>query len=336
MSYIIKNHLNEINSKNWEQFVFTHPQGNFFQTPQFIDFISSIKGYQPVNLIALNSDNIIEGVLCGALQKEGTGIKAYCSTRLIVWGGPLVHNENIKITILLIDYLVKTYSKNCIYTEFRNTFDMSVYQSIFMKYNFKYKPHLNYLVKTDSLPLVKKRMSESKFRQIKTSVKNGAIISEAGSENEIQNFYNLLQTLYREKVKKPFPPLAFFMKFYHSKELGKIFLIKKEDNIIGGILCPIFKNKIIYEWYICSQDNLKNMYPGVLATWAPIEYGLNNGFEHFDFMGAGSPDLDYGVREFKEKFGGELVEYGRFKKITNPFLYTIGETALKLKNKIKI
>lgn len=31
-------------------------------------------------------------------------------------------------------------------------------------------------------------------------------------------------------------------------------------------------------------------------------------------MGAGVPnDGGYGVRDFKAKFGGELVEYGRFK-----------------------
>ena len=48
-------------------------------------------------------------------------------------------------------------------------------------------------------------------------------------------------------------------------------------------------------------------------------------------MGAGAPgDGGYGVREFKAKFGGELVEYGRFKYICNKPLYAIGKLGVKL------
>jgi lipid II:glycine glycyltransferase (peptidoglycan interpeptide bridge formation enzyme) len=46
-------------------------------------------------------------------------------------------------------------------------------------------------------------------------------------------------------------------------------------------------------------------------------------------MGAGKPDEAYGVREFKARFGGEQVEYGRFLKINNHILYNIGKIALK-------
>jgi len=41
-------------------------------------------------------------------------------------------------------------------------------------------------------------------------------------------------------------------------------------------------------------------------------------------MGAGKLDEEYGVREFKEKFGGKLVEYGRFICVNNRLLYQLG------------
>ena len=47
-------------------------------------------------------------------------------------------------------------------------------------------------------------------------------------------------------------------------------------------------------------------------------------------MGAGSPDSEYGVRDFKSKFGGELVEYGRFKIVFNKFLFFVGKQALQI------
>jgi len=52
-------------------------------------------------------------------------------------------------------------------------------------------------------------------------------------------------------------------------------------------------------------------------------------------IGAGSADSDYGVREFKSKFGGELVQYGRFLRVNNKLLYNIGKFGLKILQKSK-
>jgi len=57
--------------------------------------------------------------------------------------------------------------------------------------------------------------------------------------------------------------------------------------------------------------------------------------EVFDFMGAGNPYENYGVRDFKKRFGGEIVEYGRFIKINNSFLYKIGEFGLNIIKNLK-
>jgi len=55
----------------------------------------------------------------------------------------------------------------------------------------------------------------------------------------------------------------------------------------------------------------------VLATWAAIEYALEQSIPKFDFMGVGIPEREYGVREFKSRFGGKMVNYGRFARISN-------------------
>jgi lipid II:glycine glycyltransferase (peptidoglycan interpeptide bridge formation enzyme) len=213
---------------------------------------------------------------------------------------------------------------------------MITYTNLFCQYGFNYKPHFNYIVELNNAELVKKRTSESKLRQIKSSLKTGAIIVETSSLSELTEFYNILKKLYKEKVKKPLVEFEFFKKFYETPRLGKIFLIKKENKIIGGIVCPIFENKTIYEWYICGLDgHEKGLYPSVMATWAPIDYGLKNHIEKFDFMGAGSSDKDYGVREFKSKFGGILVENGRFLRINNQALYHLGQLGIKVLGKLK-
>ena len=54
-----------------------------------------------------------------------------------------------------------------------------------------------------------------------------------------------------------------------------------------------------------------------------IDYATKNNFQMFDFLGAGSPNKNYGVREFKSKFGGELLNHGRFIRINKKYLYKI-------------
>ena len=104
-----------------------------------------------------------------------------------------------------------------------------------------------------------------------------------------------------------------------------------KDEIIGGSVCVAFDNKILYEWFVCGRDGVyKNIFPSTLATWAAIEYAATNKFEKFDMMGAGKPEEGYGVRQFKAKFGGELVEHGRFLYVINPLLYKTGEFAIKM------
>ena len=51
---------------------------------------------------------------------------------------------------------------------------------------------------------------------------------------------------------------------------------------------------------------------------------VEHGLPRFDFMGAGKPEEDYGVRAFKAQMGGQLVGHGRFLLIAKPLLYRIG------------
>ncbi|NCB68821.1 MAG: GNAT family N-acetyltransferase [Bacteroidia bacterium] len=116
-----------------------------------------------------------------------------------------------------------------------------------------------------------------------------------------------------------------------SKAYGSLLVVKSEDKILGGILC-VGDGNVLYEWFVCGDDGeLPKVYPSVMATRAGIEYAVNNGYRMFDFMGAGKPDSKYGVRDFKARFGGKLVEHGRFLYICSPFLYFTGKVILALR-----
>ncbi len=324
-------------SAQLENFVNLHVHGNFFQSPVFFRFIEGIREYRPIQLIASDDEGRICGSMLGVFQVNGTGLKSWLSRRLIVWGGPLIRegDDAPALTAQLLAALKKCAAGRAIFAEFRNFFDTENLKPAFIKAGYKYKPHLNFLVKTDNEAEVKKRVSSSRMRQIKATLKAGAEIAAPKDESDIMAFYSILQKLYKEKVKKPLPGPDLFVKGWQSG-VFRYFLVKLNGQVVGGIACPIFRDKVIYEWYVCGEDGQeKGIHPSVLATWAPIEYGFQNGLDHFDFMGAGRPDEDYGVREFKARFGGEEVGFGRYEMVLSKPLYKVGKLGIQVYQKLK-
>ena len=314
--------------------ILNNNQASFFQTPQAVSFFNSCR--IETFIVAIENNNKLKALVTGIIQKE-TGIKSYFTRRAIIFGGPLfsdnVSSEEIS---LLLTSLIKVLRNKAIYIEIRNLNDFHEYVSIFNKCNFEYIPHLNFHVNCKDENKIKKNISSSKIRQIKKSINQGADIIEAPTESEIKKFYEILRNLYLTKVKTPLFPESFFINFL-SQKIGKYFLIRYNNKIIGGIMCPILDHRVIYEWFVCGEDGkYKGVYPSILATWAAIDYANKNGIKRFDFMGAGSPNKDYGVRDFKSKFGGELVEHGRFLYIAKPFLYWLGKNGFKIIKKIKL
>ncbi len=188
---------------------------------------------------------------------------------------------------------------------------------------------MNFHVPTPNIEQCYKQLSSTKRRDIKLSLKEGAEIVETKNKKDIKEFYELLKELYRTKIKTPLFPYEFFEKLA-VQSFGHLFVVKYNNKIIGGNMSVSFDNKILYEWFVCGLDReYKKIFPSTLATWAAIQFAAENGFEYFDMMGAGKPDEGYGVREFKARFGGQLVEYGRFEMIFNKFLYNVGVIGIK-------
>lgn len=297
---------------------------NFFaQQPGHDAFVIAV--YDQEDLVAL---------CCGAILFSGGFFKRKLTRRAIIIGGPLIApGADIEVVDLLLSELNVKLKKKAIYAEIRNQHSYDAFREVFTKHGWQYKAHLNFEIASNTDTAAMKNLSGDKRRQVRKSLKEGAEIIEANEEDEVQQFYEILADLYRTKVKTPLPPFTFFSSFLKSG-LGKYLLIKYKDQVIGGIMCPILPNRVVYDWYRCGLDRqFKNVYPSVLAAWAGIDYANKHNIEKFDFMGAGSPDKDYGVRKFKAQFGGQLVENGRFIKIYRPTLYRIGEQAVKLLRK---
>jgi lipid II:glycine glycyltransferase (peptidoglycan interpeptide bridge formation enzyme) len=91
----------------------------------------------------------------------------------------------------------------------------------------------------------------------------------------------------------------------------KFFIARVGDVAVACSAELLFKDTI-YGWYGGSDRAYSSYIPNDLLMWHVLDWGASNGYRVYDFGGAGKPDEPYGVRTFKAKYGGELVNYGRY------------------------
>lgn len=327
------NRKEDVDFDKWSSLISNSPYASPFQTPEFFDFINKNQNME-AQVFAVGA-KAYEALCVVTLQKE-KGIKGYFSRRAIIYGGPVIATTATEEQIKdLLTEIQKFYKSRAIYIEIRNFFDYSAIKNLFTANGFHFVPWLNFHLPVQSAEQINAAISKSRVRQIKKALKQGVTWQVAEKEEDVLQFYDILSDLYQSKIKKPLFEKEFFLHFFRSN-MGKYLLIHFNNRVIGGIMCPILPQKAIYEFYVCGLDQeFKDQYPSIMATWAAIEYALQNNIPLFDFMGAGSPDEAYGVREFKARFGGELVEHGRYIKVLNPFLYQVGKLGLHILSKIK-
>ena len=329
-----------ISSNDWSLFIKDHPNGTVFQSPEIFELFQNTRKFDPLVLSAINDENELCGVLLGVFIHEKKGWGKLISSRFVIYGGPLLsgsEEQKRESLNLLLKELIKQTKRKALFIQFRNYFSWEGYLAVFEKHGFTFLDRLNYIIQVPGEGYRVPGMSISRQRQIRKGLASGAEIIEPENIEQVREFYNILYKLYRYKVRKPLADWSFFENFYKQTNpgppspaprtpIGIIRLVRYEGKIIGGILAPVFEKKCIYEWYVCGLDKeYKSQYPSVLATWAAIDYAINNKIKSFDFMGVGKPDTPYGVRDFKARFGGELVNYGRLTRINNHFLYNIAE-----------
>lgn len=317
-----------INKQAWDRLLNESPTASWFQSYSCYQFYKKLDFLKTFAIAVENKDELL-ALVCGYIVADGGMIKRFMSRRAIIPGGMLIGANCDKNAIeMLLKYLTESVSKDAIYTEFRNYFDYSEHRNSFERCGYTYLPHLNFQISTPSVEHCLKELSTTKRRDVKQSLKQGAVVVDSEDILDVTEFYEILSDLYKTRIKTPLFSKEFFLQIVKQKDCN-LFAIKFEGRVIGGSLCVGIENHVLYEWFVCGLDGkFKNIFPSTFATWAAIEYAAANGYKYFDMMGAGKPDEGYGVRDFKAKFGGELVEHGRFMRVNQKLKYSIGKKAI--------
>ena len=326
--------VEQIDLESWKGLVKSSAVATWFQTYEAYGFYETMPSVMKPYVYAMEVGDTLKAVVVVYITQEKNPIKQFLTRRAIIVGGPLFDNNlSAEDVTWFMSKVKKELSGKSIYVETRNFNDYSKWKEGFIKAGFNYVPHLNFHVNTSTKEIIEGNISKSRKRDIRVSFRDGAVIINEPSIEQVRAYYAILADLYQTKVKLPLFPLDFFEKLYELKS-SRFLLVELNGEIIGGTVCVCLENNTLFEWFVCGKDGAyKNIFPSEVATYAGLQCATDDGCSKFDMMGAGSPNVKYGVRDFKAKFGGELVEHGRYLCVCNSLLYKIGKLGVQILKK---
>ncbi|MFC0875986.1 GNAT family N-acetyltransferase [Saccharicrinis sp. FJH2] len=298
-----------------------------FHFPLIFNLYSLTKGYNPVYFVHYTDDRI-DGLMLVVI------IRSYFlwqfGRRAVVMQSPVIKSGREEVLRDLLVEFKSAYGDKVFYTEFRNCKKDENLDRTLSEFNFVPQERINLYIDFGSFDTFQ-NLSESKQRQINKGLDAGVTVEPFADIYELNTFYGILRELYKHKVRKPLPDKSFFVSAYRlgrHNDCIQTLAIKYDRMVIGGILLAGNPGKTYYEWYIGGlHQTYKHLFPSVMATWGGIQKAGELKAERFDFMGGGIPDVPYGVRDFKARFGSE-------EEINYRWKWTKYPVALKLARRI--
>lgn len=324
-----------VSEADWEAFVQDHPDCNVFQSPDIVKFYRAIEEYKPVTLFSIDKDGRIAGVMVAYIISDGGFLRRRLTSRAIVTGGPLIKKGDEFSTDVLIREMKRKVNGEVNYIQIRNLNSTSELSGKFTKYGYTFEEHLNILIDlTKTIETLRAELHPTRRKQIDRAARRGVEIAipENPDGATLDSCYSILSSVYK-RAGLPLPSPAFFAEAFNvlgKRNRLKVFLAMHNERIIGFRYVMVYKD-VIYDWFAGSIPEYNDKYPNDILPWSIIQWGREHGFKIFDFGGAGHPSERYGVRDYKLKFGGNTVNFGRYLYIFRPLVYYPAKYYLRLK-----
>jgi len=315
--------IHSIPDGEWQELLSVSPTASWWQSPACYEALRHCPTDLTVFAVGVERQNDdgstrLVALCMGYIPRDKWLLREYFSRRAIIQAGPLLapdcSEDEAELLMSTIRRLGK--ARDVIYVETRNFADYSPWREAFCRAGFSYAAHYDVHIAIDGW---RKRMSESTCRNIKKLLDAGHSWQATQDATDICDWYALLSRLYRRKVHRPLLSLDLMRTMIESGAAVLLVTRSAEGKTDGGVLLTI-AGGVAYEWYICGD---------ALATYAALCYAEQSQLRLLDTMGAGEPDKPYGVRDFKLRMGGTLLEYGRYRAVLKTTLWRIGTAVMR-------
>jgi hypothetical protein len=296
----------------WSDFVLGHPAGNIFHSPEMFQVYDQTKSYKG-HLWAVVDDSAAEStaespeILALMLPVQISlfnGPLQRIATRAVVFGSVLAlegPRGDAALEKMLRAYAADT-GGSFLFTELRNVSDLSAWQPVLGRNGFVYEEHLNYVIdlnqSQDEMFGKVSRRTRSYIRKAKRQEEME--VREITDRADLTVCYELLRQTY-QNAQVPLSDISLFENAFdllRPSGLARFIAIYLEGKPIAVTIDLYYKDRVYY-WYGGMDRDYSKRHPNEYLRWHVISQGKQEGYEIFDFGGAGRPDQVYGVRDFK-------------------------------------
>ena len=299
----------------WRSFVAMHPDGQIFHTPEMFEVFRRSRGHTPSLWATVDERGEPHALLLPVEVTVWGGPLRRLTTRAVVYGGALCDAGPLgaaALDVLLLGYR-RTMRGRALFTELRNSADTSPFAAPLRDHGFVHEPHLNFLVDLERpLSEIEHSIRSSARRNIRRARQTGVEVEDVTDSTRLAAAHAVLAAVYR-RIQVPLPDLSLFSSAFdilHPRGSMKV-LIARAQRADIGVLTLLFDRTTVLYWYTGVLREYSSHRANDLLVWRALELGHEAGCCVLDFGGAGKPDEPYGVRDFKAKFGGQLVDFGR-------------------------
>jgi serine/alanine adding enzyme len=317
-------------SSTLDKFLEDQQSYSFFQSTAYTAL------YNDNEVSTMNISGIIENQIVAScnilLLREKVGIFSGLTSRALIIGGPIAMNDSIYDEIL--GQVINQLRDKVIYLQIRNIFPLSTQKkNILKKHGISYSSHYTILNEIVSSPI--NSYHAGRRKNVRRSIKYKLQFKRLIEKNELALAGKLVKNTYK-RILLPCPSVSFFTSTYPYALKNNLFVfgVFHEEKIIASRFC-LLNGEVLYDWYAGHDSEFNHLFPNDFIVHGILEWAYENNFKLFDFGGAGNDQSAYGVREFKLKFGGKLVENGRNEIVFSPIKYKLGFIGFKLLRLIK-
>ena len=299
----------------WREFVRNSPRANIFHTPEMFQVFARAKGCHPTLWATVDGVGRVLALFLPVQITVLNGLLRHLTTRAVVFGGALSAPgpEGEQALALLLKEYNRVVKRSVLFTELRNVSDLSDLQPVLNNSGFASEGHLNFLIDvTRPESELWQQVNSSARRNIQKALKLGVVIDEIGDPNEMPAAYAVLRNVYK-RIHVPLPDQSLFQATFEIlRPAGMLrVLMARRNGAIIGVLFLLLHNGVATYWYTGCLREHSSLRPADLLAWSALQSCQQLDCHTFDFGGAGRPDEEYGVRDFKAKYGGQLVNFGR-------------------------
>lgn len=312
----------------------SNPMGNIFHSPEMFRVFAQAARHHPKQWAAVDRNGKIAALLIPVEVSVMPRPLHYLTTRAVAYGSVLCQpgEEGRQALALLLEVYRRNLGHDILFTELRHLTDHVSLQTVLANAGFRHEDHLNYIIDlTQPEDTLWRQISSSGRYHIRTAEKRGVAVEDASDVSQVTEAYGLLEKVY-SRVQVPLPDISLFQAAFKElspSSLLKLFVARLGDQPIGAVFNFYYKDRGI-GWYAGADREFSKYSATELLVWHSIRWAKRAGMMVFDFGGAGKPGEAYGPRDYKAKFGGELVNYGRDLCIHAPRLLRVSEFGYRI------